>query len=129
MNTTPCQGTNRTGGPCSATPQPGKPWCVWHDPNLAEQRREWNRNAGRAKANSARARKKVLASAMGLSEIDAALCQAMTDVLAGTLEPNVGTAAASIARTIAAVRTTSDLETRLAALEARAEARKQGWTA
>lgn len=63
----------------------------------------------------------MLAGGMTLAEIDAALCQALTDVLGGALEPNVGTAAAAIARTISAVRATWDLERRLAVLEAATE--------
>lgn len=127
VNTSKCQGNNRTGGPCSATPQTGKPWCIWHDPNLAAQRQQWNRSAGKAKSNKSRARKKVLAGGMTLVEIDAALCTALAGVLDGTLDPGIGTAAATIARTITAVRTMSDLEQRLCALEAQTDARWE-WT-
>ena len=124
VKTSKCTGTNKDGGPCSATPQAGKSRCLWHDPALTEQRKQWSRDAGKAKASSARARKKVLAGGMELQEIDGALCQALTDVLSGELEPGIGTAAATIARTITAVRQAGELEQRITALESR-----RGWSA
>ena len=56
---------------------------------------------------------------MELPEVDAALCKALTGVLAGELEPNIGTAAATIARAITSVRQVGELEQRLSALEER----------
>jgi hypothetical protein len=47
----------------------------------------------------------------------------LLDVLDGTLEPNVATAAASVDRTIASVGQVADIEQRLTALEARLECR------
>lgn len=120
VNTGKCQGRNRRGGPCSATARTGRTWCVWHDPDLAAQRQQWNRNAGQAKSNTARAKKRLLASGMELPEVDSALCQALREVLSGAIEPGVASAAASLARAIVQVRTISDLEVRLAALEAAA---------
>ncbi len=122
MDASKCEGTNREGGPCSATPQTGKAWCVWHDPSLVEQRKQWNRDAGRAKSNRARARKH-LQETRDLREVDALLCASLTSVLAGRITPGVGTAAASIARAIIVVRSAHDLEARLAAIEAHLERR------
>lgn len=124
MNTTKCQATNRDGSPCSARPQPGKDVCVWHDPDRASERQGWNRNAGRAKSKQVQARKRVLAGGMELNEVDAALCTALLDVLSGDLEPNIGTAAAGIARSIASVRQAGEIERRLDALEASATQRE-----
>src|SRR5688572_20004290 len=98
-----CQGTNQSGDPCAATPQAGKAWCLWHDPDLVEQRTQWNREAGKAKSKTRRASRQVLAAARDLKEVDAQLCRAFTDVLDGKLSPGVGTAAATIARSIIAV--------------------------
>jgi len=116
--TSGCQGINRSGEPCSATPQSGKAWCLWHDPNLTEQRTHWNREAGKAKSNTRRASKQVLAAARDLKEVDAKLCRAFTDVLDGRLPPGVGTAAATIARSIIAVREAGEIAERLDRLEA-----------
>lgn len=120
-----CQGTNRDGDPCSATPQPGKQWCVWHDPDRAEERAQWNREAGRAKSHKVQARKKVLTAGLDLGEIDAALCKALLDVLKGSLEPGVATAAATVARTISQLRTDGDFEKRLKELERQEDIRKR----
>lgn len=120
VNTGKCQGKIRDGGPCSATRQPGKDWCIWHDPDLEEQRREWNRNAGKAKSNKRRARKRIFAAGLELSEVDAALCRALTEVLDGTIEPAVASAAATISRAIVTTRQAGELEHRLAHLEAAA---------
>lgn len=117
-NTSGCQGTNQSGEPCSATPQSGKAWCLWHDPDLAEQRKHWNREAGKAKSNTRRASRHVLAAARDLKEVDAQLCRAFTDVLDGRLPPGVGTAAATIARSIIAVREAGEIAERLDQLEA-----------
>jgi hypothetical protein len=113
-----CIGTNRDGGPCSAMPRAGREHCQWHDPELAEARAQWKVAGGKAKSNSARARRKVLAAGLHLHEVDAALCGALLDVLAGKIEPGVATAAATVARSIVAVRQAGEMEDRLAALEA-----------
>lgn len=123
-----CVHPTKAGKPCGAAHyQDG--YCRWHHPDLEAQRQAERIACGRAKANCARARKKVLGGGMELSEVDAAMCKALVDVLDGTLEPNIGTAAATIARTVSAIRAASDLEHRLAALEQRADAQKEGWTA
>lgn len=120
-----CEGTNREGGPCSATPQTGKAWCVWHDPSLVDQRRQWNQDAGRAKSNRARAKKRLLTSGMTLDEVDGALGVAIRGVLTGNLSPGIGTAVATLAKAVVAVRTAHDLETRLEALERAAGIREE----
>lgn len=121
MSDTPkCTGTNRDGTPCSARPQPDRPFCLWHDPERAADRKRWTQNAGRAKAHRVQARKKILAAGLELPAVDAALCKALQDVLAGEIEPNVATAAATLARAIVATRQAGELEQRIAALEERA---------
>lgn len=58
-----------------------------------------------------------MTSGLELSEVDAAMCKALVDVLSGELEPGIGTAAATIARTVSAIRVAAGLEERLSALE------------
>lgn len=128
MDTNQCRGKTKDGNPCSAAPRAGSQFCPWHDPALAGERQQWKRDAGKVKSNRSRARKRILAAAMDLSEIDAALCAAHLDVLDGRLEPGTGTAAATIARSIDATRSAAELEQRLRALEERAGIR-QGWSA
>ncbi len=117
-----CSGQNKDESPCSAAVQPGRAYCVWHDPARADDRARWQVEGGRARSNRARARKH-LQETRDLREVDALLCASLTSVLAGRITPGVGTAAASIARAIVAVRTAHDLEARLAAIEAHLERR------
>lgn len=124
-----CTELTKAGKPCSAAHYKDG-YCRWHHPDLEAKRQAERIAGGRAKATSARAHKKVLAVGMALSEVDAAMCKALVDVLSGELEPNIGTAAATIARTVSAIRAASDLEHRLAALEQRADAqhKEREWT-
>ncbi len=114
---TGCKEPNKAGKPCGATHYRDG-FCRWHHPDLEAQRQAERIAGGKAKANDARARKKVLAAGLSLEAVDAALCGALLDLLDGKLEPNVGTAAASIARAITTVRVSADIEQRLDALEA-----------
>lgn len=125
---TRCIHPTKAGKPCSAAHYRDG-YCRWHHPDLEAKRQAERIAGGKAKANSARARKKVLAGGMELAEIDAALCTALLNVLSGDLEPGIATAAASVARTVSAIRAASDLETRIAALEARVETHGKGWIA
>jgi hypothetical protein len=118
---TQCKALNKASEPCGGTHYRDG-WCYWHHPDLEPQRLSQRIAGGKAKANSARARKRILAAGMELPEVDAALCQALTDVLAGELEPNIGTAAATIAKAITSVRQAGELEKRVIALEA-----QKGW--
>jgi len=118
MKANGCTATTKSGSPCSATPRVGTGYCPWHDPGLADERHGWKINAGKSKSTRNRARKRILSAALDLHEIDGALCRALLDVLDGTLEPGIATAAATVARTVSAIRTASELETRLTALEA-----------
>ncbi len=112
-----CKSQNQTGGPCGAQHYRDD-YCRWHHPDLDAQRQAERAAGGAARSNKARARKRILSAALGLHEIDGVLCQALLDVLDGKLEPNIATAAASVARTVSTIRTASELEARLTALEA-----------
>jgi hypothetical protein len=63
---------------------------------------------------------------MSIEDMDAFLCASMVKVAAGRMEPGVGSAVAGIARTIVTIRTASDLEARLSALEAAAGVNQPG---
>jgi hypothetical protein len=124
---TKCHATNAAGEPCQAMPLKGGEYCAWHDPDLAERRKEWSLRGGKGKSNSARARKRL--KRLELEDVDAALCTALVDVLNGTLEPGLATAAASVARTIHAVRTATEHERRISELEKSLDVSSKGWTA
>ena len=112
-----CQGTNRNGAPYSAHVYGGEVWCRWHDPDRAEDRAEWSRKGGQARSNRARAKRRLADQVMSIDDLDALLCSALTKVSEGELEPGIGTAMATIAKTITTIRTTGDLERRLEELE------------
>ncbi len=63
---------------------------------------------------------------MTISDMDALLCLALKRVAAGTMEPNVGSTMATIAKTVVGIRATSDFEKRLEALEAAAGVNQPG---
>ena len=54
---------------------------------------------------------------MTINDLDALLCSALVKVAGGKLDPGVGTAMATIAKTITTIRTTGELERRLEELE------------
>ncbi|MGI8483473.1 MAG: hypothetical protein ACR2OU_04340 [Thermomicrobiales bacterium] len=117
-----CTATRRDGHPCQGTPLPGKAFCFAHDPELREQRHQWTTAAGKAKANSRRLKKSLGLDTptLTLVEIDALLCLTLKAVVSGKLEPGIATSAAGVSKAIMAIRTASDLEERLAALEQQA---------
>jgi len=101
---------------------PGKMFCFAHDPDLREQRQQWTTDAGRSKSNSRRLKKSLGLDTptLTLTEIDALLCLTLKAVVSERIEPGIATSAAGVAKAIMAIRTASDLESRLAALEQRA---------
>jgi len=119
-----CTATTKTGAACSASHYRDG-WCRWHHPDLEAERQAARVAGGKAKSTTARAKKRVLREARDLRDVDAQLCIALDDVLAGRIEANVATAAASLARAIATVRQAGDLEARLEALEAAAGLAKE----
>jgi hypothetical protein len=122
-----CKAPNRTGKPCSATHfRDG--YCRWHHPDLEAQRQAERAAGGQARSNRARARKQLAEQLMTIDDLDALLCSALVKVAGGRIEPGVGSAMATIAKTITGIRQAGELERRLEQLEARAEG-KHSWTA
>ncbi len=98
-------------------PDPGTTWCRWHSPDRESERAEWRRKGGAARSNRARARKQLAGQVMSMSDMDAFLCASMVKVAAGRMEPGVGSAVATLARTVVAIRTAGEIERRLEHLE------------
>ena len=113
-----CTATTSGGAPCHAVARPGSRWCLFHDPNAAEERRAYSRKGGAARSNRARARKALPVEAMTLSEVQGTLGKVLKDVVGGKIEPGVASAAASVARALVAVAQASDLEERIRRIEA-----------
>jgi hypothetical protein len=115
-----CSGTNKDGRPCSAHVDAGQSWCRWHDPARESDRAEWRRKGGTARSNRNRAKKQLADQAMSIADIDAVLCLALKKVAVGTMPPGVGSSMAGIAKAVVTIRTASDMEKRLEALELQA---------
>jgi len=114
MNPDRCQATANSGKPCSATARAGRPFCVWHDPLAADERLELSRRGGAARSNAARARKQLPADPLSGEQLVSYLSVVFKGVISGRLEPRVGTAAATIAKTMVDIRGAGEVE-RLAA--------------
>jgi len=111
-----CKAPNRTGKPCSATHFKDG-YCRWHHPDLEAQRAAERAAGGQARSNKARARRQLADAVMSIEDMDAFLCASMVKVAAGRMEPNVGSAVATLAKTVVAIRQASELERRLEELE------------
>ena len=115
-----CAGITRAGKQCPSPPLPGSQWCWMHAPEAAEARREASRKGGRAKSTAERA-KKAMPAAMTADELAGWLSVLFKQVVAGKVEPKVGTAAATIAKVLFDVRAAvavEDLQEQLDVLKA-----------
>jgi hypothetical protein len=115
---TRCSGTNRGGGPCNAEVRPGRAWCRWHDPELEDERAAWRSKGGKARSNQARAKKGLSKEPLSTDELLGYLSVAFKATLTGNLAPNIANALGGLARSMAEIRKASEVEERLAALEA-----------
>ena len=91
--------------------------CAWHSPAWAGTRLEWSQRGGAAKATQARARKRLPADLLSPEELVSHLTKVFLDVLGGNAEPRVGTAAATIAKTLTDIATAGEVERLAAELE------------
>lgn len=115
-----CSARNKDGRPCSA-----HAWadglCRWHHPDLETQRTEGRRKGGAARANAARAKRRLPADVLSVDDVRGVVGRTITSVLAGDVEPGVGNCVANLARValMAAEHSAlADLDTRLAGIEA-----------
>ncbi len=113
-----CRGATKAGKPCAARPRPGTDRCPWHSDDLAEQRQAWSRKGGTNSSSRARARRQLPHGGVSPAELQGILGLVLKGVVAGKLAPNVGNAAATIARALVAIREAAEFDARLAALEA-----------
>lgn len=111
-----CQAINVDGSACAARPS-ASGWCPWHDPALAEERRQNAIKGGQARSNASRARKAMKGSAGDLVDIQAAILDALKAVRAGELEAGPANAIASLSRAYVAVSGAADFDRRLAEVE------------
>jgi hypothetical protein len=108
-----CAATTKEGRPCSAQARPGRPYCLWHDPEAEAQR-----------SNLARLKRSLPTEQLGFGDVQGVLGAVLRDLLAGKLDPPVANAAANVARAFAAIAQAGELEARLRELEVRAGLRE-----
>jgi len=114
-----CSGTTKAGSACRA-PAQANGFCVSHDPDRNPiELAEWRSQGGKGKSNRARAAKELPDVPLTSADLHAHLGSVFLRVIAGKVEPNVGTAAANIARVMTEIAKTSDIEGRLIDLERR----------
>jgi hypothetical protein len=79
-----CAGTKRDNSPCTATVEPPKRYCWWHDPANADKRRRAASKAGKSKPSRE------------LASIKQRLSDLSDDVLAGEVDKGVAAVASQI---------------------------------
>ena len=121
-----CQGITRGGDRCSRPALTGKQHCLMHDPGSTELRREASRKGGQNRSAKVRAAK-LVPEALSADELVGWLSMLFTSVMSGKIEPKIGTACATLARTLMDIHAVSDLEARLAELEAVATTASDRW--
>jgi hypothetical protein len=111
-----CSAIARSGSRCRTPVVAGSSFCYLHAPEMAERRREAAVKGGRNRSAKARALKQI-PPAMSAEDLAGWLSLLFTNVMAGRIEPKIGTACATIARTLHEVKHATELEERLQALE------------
>jgi len=114
-----CNALTKAGRPCRGRVLPGRPYCMSHDPEHADQRAEGQRKGGEARANARRAAKvwTTLGEQMTADQLPAILRACMFSVKSGAMEPAQATAIANLAKTSVSITNEIQLEQRIAALE------------
>jgi hypothetical protein len=123
-----CSAIARSGSRCNSPVLPESKWCWVHDPAAADRRREASKKGGKARSNQARAAKQ-LPPAFTSPELLAVLSGAIRKVEAGEIAPGVVNAMANAARAMNSIREMTEVEARLAELEARAGVVDTRWRA
>ncbi len=118
MTVVTCHGITKGGTRCRARPLVGSNYCLAHSPTISdEQRAAWRATGGANSASKVRARKALPTELMHSDELAAWLTVCLKQVIAGRMDPPVGTAAANLARTIAEIRRGAEIEGRLSEVE------------
>lgn len=123
-----CKAKTAAGSPCEAQPVRDDGYCFWHSPEVAEERTEARRRGGAHRSNKQRARKQI-PPAMTAEGLAGWLSLLFTNVMTGRIEPKIGTACATIARTLHEVKHATELELRIEELEQKAGVTDTRWRA
>lgn len=115
-----CPERTKSGQPCRGRVPAGRTYCMSHDPDYANARREGNRKGGEAKANARRAIRlfSEIGDDLDASDLPTLLRGAIAAVWTGDLSPGQATAIANLAKSSVDIANSVALEERIAALEA-----------
>ncbi len=114
-----CAAIAKSGSRCRRPVLAGRKHCLMHDPESSDLRLAASRKGGYARSNAARAAK-AMPAALSTQDLLVTLSRAIKSVEEGAMEPGPANAISSLARTMNAIRETSELEARLLELEVRA---------
>ena len=123
-----CNVLTKAGRPCKGRVLPGRPYCMSHDPDQADQRAEGQCKGCEARANAKRAAKvwTTLGEQMTADQLPGILRACMFSVKSGAMEPAQATAIANLAKTSISITNEIELEQRIAALETAAGMNQPG---
>jgi hypothetical protein len=88
-----CEAQTKSGEPCRIAALPGKNRCFRHDPDLADQRKQWHGQGGRNKRTFTRVARALPPSLQDLSD---RLIRAMDMVESDTMAPGKALALAAL---------------------------------
>src|SRR5215212_6473813 len=94
-----CLAIAKAGSRCSRMALPGKSYCLMHDPESAELRREASRKGGHARSNAARAAK-VLQPALTTDDLLVTLSEIIRRAEKSEIEPGIVNCISGAARTM-----------------------------
>ena len=112
-----CNATRRDVTPCTARAGVSG-YCFYHDPALAEKRKQGRQLGGHARSHAARFQKK---APQDLRDVLDQLMQALEGTYGGQLEPRAASAMATLCGAIVRVYELGELAVRVQALEEREE--------
>jgi hypothetical protein len=117
---TPCAAQKHDGTACRARAARGSAYCLSHDPARAAQLAEARRKGGQGKAAKRRAMKELEERALSAAAFGGLIGAAALEVYAGKKSPAVANAIANLGKAALAIKEATEVEERLAALEAAA---------
>jgi hypothetical protein len=115
-----CTATTKNDKPCSAQARPGRPYCLWHDPEAEVERRQNAAKGGKSRSNLSRLKRSLPTETLDFDDVQGVLGAVLRDLLAGKLDPPVANAAANVARAFAAIAQAGEIEARIRDLEQQA---------
>lgn len=97
-----CAGITRAGKRCPRGPMAGSAYCLTHDPDATELRRQAGAKGGRNSSHQARALRHIPAEPLGPPELAAILSGVLVRLTVGegAIEPKAASAAAAVAKVL-----------------------------